>query len=121
MKITQHALRQHVKRCESAGRVRVRDVGWFVQSCDCQSEREKTQCTPAQHTCLNCVFLSERCLKYERVGKERESTNVLQSLQDDHTAALAPSVAVSLVGERVALTSRGDQSGLAEQNEHVGG
>ena len=53
--------------------------------------------------------------------RERESTNVLQSLQDDHTAALAPSVAVSLVGERVALTSRRDQSGLAEQNEHVGG
>ena len=48
-------------------------------------------------------------------------THVLQSLQDDHTAALAPSVAVGLVGERVALTSRGDQSGLAEQNEHVGG
>ena len=53
--------------------------------------------------------------------RERESTNVLQPLQDDHTAALAPSVAVGLVGERVALTSRGDQSGLAEQNEHVGG
>ena len=89
-------------------------------------------CTPTQQTYLFKLCVPVRTMseirdggKGERGagrgGRERESTHVLQSLQDDHTAALAPSVAVGLVGERVALTSRGDQSGLAEQNEHVGG
>ena len=53
--------------------------------------------------------------------REREREHSRPSVSSGyHTAALAPSVAVGLVGERVALTSRGDQSGLAEQNEHVG-
>ena len=59
--------------------------------------------------------------KTHRQAERAVHTNVLQSLQDDHPAALAPSVAVGLVGERVALARRGDHPGLAQLNEHVGG
>ena len=59
--------------------------------------------------------------KTHRQAERAVHTNVLQSLQDDHPAALAPSVAVGLVGERVALARGGHHPGLAQLNEHVGG